>query len=94
MSMTGKTISHFKVLEKLGGGGMGVVYLADDLKLKRKVALKFLPPHLSTAEEANQRFIQEAQSASTTPTFGRFMRLDERRMVICSSRWRTTKGRR
>jgi serine/threonine protein kinase/tetratricopeptide (TPR) repeat protein len=62
--MIGKTISHFKVLEKLGGGGMGVVYLAEDMRLKRTVALKFLPPHLSTDEEAKQRFAQEAQSAS------------------------------
>ncbi len=62
--MIGETISHYHVLDKLGGGGMGVVYLADDLELKRKVALKFLPPHLSTDEEANQRFVQEAQAAS------------------------------
>ncbi|NNE45692.1 MAG: protein kinase [Rhodothermales bacterium] len=62
--MIGKTISHFKVLEKLGGGGMGVVYLAEDTRLKRTVALKFLPPHLSTDEESKQRFAQEAQAAS------------------------------
>ncbi|NNE45693.1 MAG: serine/threonine-protein kinase [Rhodothermales bacterium] len=62
--MIGKIISHFKVVEKLGGGGMGVVYLAEDTRLKRTVALKFLPPHLSTDEEAKQRFAQEAQSAS------------------------------
>ncbi len=62
--MTGKTISHFKVLEKLGGGGMGVVYLGEDTRLKRPVALKFLPPHLSTDNEAKLRFTQEAQAAS------------------------------
>ncbi len=62
--MTGKTISHFKILDKLGGGGMGVVYLAEDTRLKRQVALKFLPPHLSTDREAEQRFEQEAEAAS------------------------------
>ncbi|NNE46147.1 MAG: protein kinase [Rhodothermales bacterium] len=62
--MIGQTIAHFHILERLGRGGMGVVYLADDLQLKRKVALKFLPPHLSADEEANQRFMLEAQSAS------------------------------
>ncbi len=62
--MTGKTISHFKILDKLGGGGMGVVYLAEDTRLKRQVALKFLPPHLSTDRDAEQRFEQEAEAAS------------------------------
>ncbi len=62
--MTGQTISHFKVLDRLGGGGMGVVYVAEDLHLDRQVALKFLPPHLSTDQDANRRFIQEAKAAS------------------------------
>jgi serine/threonine protein kinase len=57
--MIGKTISHYKILEKIGGGGMGIVYKAQDLKLDRYVALKFLPPHLSTSEEDKQRFIHE-----------------------------------
>ena len=59
--MIGKTISHYKVLEKLGEGGMGMVYKAQDLKLDRPVAIKFLPPHLSVSRENKERFMREAK---------------------------------
>ncbi len=62
--MIGEIISHYKIIEKIGEGGMGVVYKVEDSRLKRPVALKFLPHELMRNPEAKERYIHETQSAS------------------------------
>ena len=75
----GQVFLHYQVIERLGAGGMGVVYRATDLKLKRTVALKFLPATQSVSEPAKQRFMREAMAASAVdhPNIGTLHAVEE-----------------
>src|ERR1044072_229395 len=63
--MVSQSITHYRIIKKIGAGGMGEVYLAEDTKLRRKVAIKFLPSKSITDEQSNKRLIREAQAAAT-----------------------------
>ena len=90
--MIGTTLSHFRILAKIGEGGMGVVYRAEDEKLRRPVALKVLPPDLVGNEERRFRFLREARAAAavTHPNIATIYEVGEAGGVVFIARERRT----
>jgi serine/threonine protein kinase len=68
--MLGQTISHYRILQKLGAGGMGLVYLAEDIRLDRRIALKILPAEFAADESRGERFLREARAVASLNHLG------------------------